>query len=191
MSRTVRSEFLRNIATGIAVAVVLVLPQDVCAAVNDSAANGFSVSEKLHIAAPPDKVYADLVTPSLWWSARHTFSRSAANLTLEPVAGGCWCETLANGGSVRHLTVYYADPGRTLILRGPLGPLQRLGVDGALTVELKAADGGTDLSATYNVGGYLKDGLTSWAAPVDSVLAEQFARLKSVVETGSPEPKEH
>src|SRR4249920_1744795 len=158
---------MRDVLLGLALAGALAVPQTVCAAVNDSAANGFSVSEKIHIAAPPDKVYAALVMPSHWWSARHTFSKSAANLTLDPSAGGCWCEKLANGGSVRHLTVTYADPGDALVLRGALGPLQGLGVDGALTIELKAADGGTDFSATYNVGGYLKDGLASWATPVD------------------------
>jgi len=44
-----------------------------------------------------------------------------------------------------------------------------------------------DLTATYNVGGYLKDGLASWSIPVDHVLGEQFIRLKSFVETGKPE----
>lgn len=159
------------------------------AAVADSAANGFSVVETIHIAAAPDKVWAELITPSHWWSSTHTFSRSAANLALEPRAGGCWCETLANGGSVQHLVVVAVMPGAEIVLRGPLGPMQGLGVDGALTVTLKPTNGGTDLTAAYNIGGYLKGGLETFAAPVDSVLGEQFTRLKSQVETGSPEPK--
>jgi uncharacterized protein YndB with AHSA1/START domain len=191
MARAARSELLRSVVKGMAVAAMLVVPQNVCAAVNDSAANGFSVTEKVHIAAPPEKVYAELVTPSHWWSSSHTFSHEAMNLTLEPKAGGCWCERLPNGGSVQHLTVYYANPGHALLLRGPLGPLQGLGVDGALSIALKPADGGTDLTATYNVGGYLKDGFTSLSAAVDGVLAEQFTRLKSFVETGAPEASSH
>lgn len=180
----------RDIWIGLLIAVSLALPQNVCAAVNDSAASGFSVTEKLHIAAPPDKVYGELTQPAHWWSPRHTFSRDAANLTLDAKAGGCWCEKLPDGGSVQHLTVVYADPGKALVLRGALGPLQGLGVEGGLTIELTAATDGTDVTATYNVGGYLKDGLTSWAPPVDGVLGEQFARLKSYVETGKPDPKE-
>jgi uncharacterized protein YndB with AHSA1/START domain len=172
---------------GFLVALLVTLPAR--AAVNDSTADGFSVVEKTHIAAPPDKVYDALVTPAHWWSPKHTFSQDAANLSLEPVAGGCWCEKLANGGSVQHLTVVFAAPGKTLVMRGALGPLQGLGVAGAMTISLKPGADGTDLSLTYNVGGYLKGGLTSWAAPVDGVLGEQVVRLKSFVETGSPEAK--
>jgi uncharacterized protein YndB with AHSA1/START domain len=167
------------------------LPQVCHAAVNDSAANGFSVTETVHIAASPDKVYGELIQPAHWWSSTHTFSKSAANLTLDARAGGCWCEKLPNGGSAMHLTVYAIDPGKGLVLRGPLGPLQGTGADGALTIDLKVASGGTDLTATYNVGGYLKDGLAAWANPVDHVLGEQFGHLKTLVETGSPDSKEH
>lgn len=174
-------------AAGLLVALLVTHPA--CAAVGDSAAGGFSVTEKVHIAAPPDKVYDELVLPAHWWSSTHTFSRSAANLTLDPTAGGCWCEKLAGGGSVLHLSVVFAAPGKALVMRGALGPLQGLGVEGAMTISLKPVADGTDLSLTYNVGGYLKDGLQSWAGPVDSVLAEQMIRLKSLIETGSPESK--
>lgn len=167
--------------------VASVLTRSACAAVNDAAANGFSVGEKLHIAAAPDKVYAELITPSHWWSSQHTFSKSATNLALDAKAGGCWCETLPDGGSVQHLRVVFADPGKVLVMRGALGPLQGLGVEGALTITLKPSQDGTDLSLTYNVGGYVKDGLASWAAPVDGVLGEQVARLKSLIETGTPD----
>jgi uncharacterized protein YndB with AHSA1/START domain len=167
--------------------IASVLTQPACAAVSDSAANGFSVVEKVHISAPPDKVYAELVMPSHWWSSTHTFSRSADDLSLDLSAGGCWCEKLANGGSVQHLVVVYATPNQALVMRGALGPLQGLGVEGAMTITLRPASDGTDLSLTYNVGGYLKDGLMSWAGPVDTVLGEQVARLKSLIETGTPD----
>jgi hypothetical protein len=130
-------------------------------------------------------VWAELVMPSHWWSPVHTFSKSAANLSLDPRAGGCWCEKLPGGGSAQHLMVFAVMPGEALVLRGALGPMQGLGVDGALTVHLKAAGDGTDVSVSYNVGGYLKDGLAAFAGPVDMVLGEQFGRLKAQVETGS------
>ena len=172
---------------GFVVASALTLPA--CAAVSDSSVYGFSVVENEHIAAPPAKVYSALVAPSRWWSSTHTFSQNAANLTLDPTAGGCWCEKTAAGLSVQHLVVVNAVPNKLLVMRGALGPLQGLGVAGAMTIALKATPDGTDLSLTYNVGGYFKDGLTNWATPVDSVLGEQVARLKSYVETGTPEAK--
>ncbi len=69
------------------------------------AGNGFEVRETAHVAASPDKVYAVLLLPAQWWSSDHTFSGDAANLSLDARAGGCWCETLAGGGSVQHLQV--------------------------------------------------------------------------------------
>ncbi len=179
----------RDPVFGAVLAAALCLPQTCAAAVNDIGANGFSVTETVHIVAPPAKVYGELVVPANWWSPVHTFSRDAANLTLDPVAGGCWCEKLADGGSVRHLTVYAVMPGHALVLRGPLGPMQGLGVDGGLTITLKAAGDGTDLTATYNVGGYMKDGFANMAPAVDRVLGEQFTRLKMRVETGAPDKK--
>ncbi len=176
-----------QITAGLAIATLLAFPCG--AAVSDAAANGFSVAESAHIAAPPDKVYAAVITPGRWWSPVHTFSKNSANLSLDAKAGGCWLETLPSGGSVCHLIVKYIDPGKVLILRGALGPLQGLGVEGAMTITLKPAGGGTDLTLVYNVGGYLKDGLASWAPAVDAVLGEQVARLKALIETGSPAPK--
>lgn len=171
---------------GFLVASLLVLPAR--AVVSDSGASGFSVAENVHIAETPDKVYAALVAPSRWWSPAHTFSHDSANLSLDATAGGCWCEKLPERGSVQHLVVVYAVEGHALVMRGALGPLQGLGVNGAMTIALKPAVDGTDLSLTYNVGGYLKDGLASWAGPVDGVLGEQVLRLKALVETGAPEP---
>ena len=178
---------ITHVAAGFLFASVVTQPAG--ATVSDAAANGFSVVEKLHLSATPDKVYSELVIPSHWWNFEHTFSRNAANLSLDARAGGCWCETLPEGGSVQHLAVVFADPGRRLVMRGALGPLQGLGVEGAMTIILKPSADGTDLSLTYSVGGYLKDGLESWAAPVDRVLSAQMTRLKSFIETGTPEPR--
>ena len=176
-----------HIAAGFVIATALTFPAR--AAVSDSSVYGFSVVENTHISAPPTKVYAALVAPSRWWSSTHTFSRDAGNLTLDPTAGGCWCEKTSDGLSIQHLVVVNAVPNKTLVMRGALGPLQGLGVEGAMTILLNATPDGTDLSLTYNVGGYLKNGLTSWAVPVDAVLGEQVARLKAYVETGTPETK--
>jgi len=175
-----------QIAIGAGLALLLACAGGTRAAVVASVANGFEVREAAHIAAKADAVYSAIVTPARWWDSAHTFSKSAANLTLDPRAGGCWCETLAGGGTVQHLIVVLAMPGKTLRLRGALGPLQGMGVDGAMTWKITAAQDGSDVELTYAVGGFAKDGLDKLAAPVDGVLGEQVQRLKQFIETGSP-----
>jgi uncharacterized protein YndB with AHSA1/START domain len=155
-----------------------------CAAVLDSSANGFAVEERVHIAATPEKVYAALIQPAKWWNSQHTFSQNAANLTLDPKAGGCLCESLPNGGSVQHLVVVFASPGDTLRFRGAMGPFQGEGVDGALTFTLKARDGGTDLVLDNNVGGYFRGGFGKISGAADEMLTDLVAHLKAYAETG-------
>jgi uncharacterized protein YndB with AHSA1/START domain len=150
-------------------------------------ASGFEVREKAQVAAPPATVYAALLTPKRWWDPKHTFSGDAANLTLEAKAGGCWCETLPGGGSVQHLTVVYLSPGKAVRFRGALGPLQAMGVDGSMTIALAAAGGETDITLTYDVGGYAQDGFGDLSKAVDGVLTVQIARLKKLIEAGTAE----
>jgi uncharacterized protein YndB with AHSA1/START domain len=157
------------------------------AAVVDVAPNGFTVRVSAHIAAKPTSVYAALITPARWWSSDHTFSGDAAHLSLDAKAGGCWCEKLPGGGSVSHLTVVYADPGKVLRLRGALGPFLGYAVDGAMTWSLKAGGDGTDLSLEYTLGGYIKDGFQPLSKAADGVLGDQVARLKRLIEGGSPD----
>ncbi|MGC9952947.1 MAG: SRPBCC domain-containing protein [Rhizomicrobium sp.] len=157
------------------------------AAVTGATANGLGLRETAHIAAPPGKVYAALIEPSRWWSSEHTFSGNAANMSFDARAGGCWCEKLPHGGSVLHMTVVYVDPGKTLRLRGALGPFQGMAVDGAMTWTLEPANGGTDITMTYDLGGFVDGGFQDMAPKVDGVLGEQIGRLQTFIETGSPD----
>ncbi len=81
-----------------------------------------------------------------------------------------------------------AVPGETLVLRGALGPLQTLGVEGAMEWSIKPSAGGSDVVLTFTVGGYAPGGLDKLAAPVDAVLGEQLARFKTFVETSQTPP---
>jgi uncharacterized protein YndB with AHSA1/START domain len=176
-----------SITISVVAVFALVAPVFAFAAVDDEAPNGFTISKTVTIAASSDRVYAAIIAPAHWWDSEHTYSHSAANLSLDPRAGGCWCETLPGGGSVQHLVVVSAIPGKLLRLRGALGPLQGMAVDGAMTFSLHASGNGTELTLGYAVGGYSKQGFGELATAVDSVLAEQTARLKRFVETSSPE----
>jgi uncharacterized protein YndB with AHSA1/START domain len=179
----------RMSAMSCAFALLLAASVPAAATVVDLASNGFTVQVSAQIAAPTKKVYSGLITPAHWWSSDHTFSGHAANLLLDAKAGGCWCEKLADGGSVAHLIVVYVDPGKMLRLRGALGPFQSYGVEGAMTWQLKASGDGTDLSLTYALGGYYKDGFEQWSRGADDVLTDQVARLKRFVEAGSPDKR--
>lgn len=148
-------------------------------AVLASSPAGFTIEHKARIAATPQAVWAVLVRPAEWWSPAHSYSGAAANLSLDPRPGGCWCEALPGGGGVEHMRVVYAAPGDTLRMRGGLGPLQALPVSAVLTVTLRAVPGGTDAVLHYAVAGPQLEPL---AAPVDAVLAEQFGRLRARAE---------
>lgn len=159
------------------------------AAVADVASNGFTIKVEQEIAAPPDKVYAALIDPARWWSSDHTFSGSAANLSLDPRAGGCFCEKLPGGGSVLHLTVLQVMPGKLLRLVGMLGPFQSIAGNGALTWTLKAAAAGTHLEMTYQIAGSTNmsmngKGYDFWSKGADGMLSAQVVRLARVSETG-------
>jgi uncharacterized protein YndB with AHSA1/START domain len=166
------------------IAATLALTTAARAEVVDAQPGGFEVKRTAVLNAPADKVYAALAQPSQWWSKDHTWSGSAANLSLAPMAGGCFCEKLPNGGSVMHMTVVYAQPGRGLRLFGALGPLQMSGAAGHLGWTLSEAGGKTTLTQTYDVGGYMQGGLDKIAPAVDQVLGQQFDRLTAYVETG-------
>lgn len=168
--------------TMIAAALALLTFGAARAEVVDAQPNGFEVRRQVVIAAPASAVWATLVTPAKWWAPAHTWSGSAANLSLGAASGGCFCEKLPNGGSVLHMSTVYAAPGQKLVLTGGLGPMQSSGASGALTFLLAEKDGATTVTATYDVGGYFRGGLDKVAAPVDGVLGQQLAGLKAAAE---------
>ena len=157
------------------------------AAVKAVSPQGFEVETSVSISAAPDKVYAAMTRVADWWSGAHTFGGQASNLTLDPHAGGCFCER-TSGVEVRHMTVIFVEPGKILRLGGALGPLQGEGVSGALTLVIRPTPTGSVLVGNYVVGGYLRKGSDFWAGPVDSVLGQQIERLKRLAETGAADP---
>jgi uncharacterized protein YndB with AHSA1/START domain len=145
-------------------------------------AGGFAVKETFQTGALPDRVWAALIQPKRWWDSQHTFSGSAANLSFEARVGGCWCETLPNGGAAQHMQVDYLDPGKALRLRGALGPLGALPVTGVMNWALAPQNAGTEVTVTYAIAGWSPSGLKELAPAVDSVLKSQTDRLKALLE---------
>jgi uncharacterized protein YndB with AHSA1/START domain len=147
---------------------------------------GFSMKYARTLSVAPAKAYAAFAQVQSWWNGEHTYSGKSANLSIDPKAGGCFCEKLSDGGIV-HMTVAYAKRNEQLTLLGALGPLQSGGISGSMTVVFKPAGDKTELSIIYNVGGYYPGGLAELAPIVDQVIGEQVDRFARYVETGKPD----
>src|ERR1035438_1724919 len=160
------------------------------AEVLDSSSSGFTVKSTITIQAAPDAVYRALIRDvGQWWDSEHTFSGDSHNLSIEDKPMGCFCEKLPNQGGVRHMEVVYVAPGKKLVMTGGLGPLQSVASTGSMTIDVAAAEDGAKVRVIYSVAGYQPTGMNTWAAPVDTVLTEQFTRLKNYVDQGDPAPK--
>jgi uncharacterized protein YndB with AHSA1/START domain len=150
---------------------------------------GFEIEHVRTLDAAPDASWNRLVRPADWWHSDHTWSGDAGNLTLDPRAGGCFCEALPGGGSNEHLRVVHAAPGRLLRLDGRLGPLQPLPLTGVMSWALAETESGsTTITLRYVVAGPPGSALQNWAPAVDGVLAQQIDRFADLTigDVGDP-----
>lgn len=167
--------------------VVMVGSTLALADIKDAGANGFTISNSFTTHGSPAEVYRKIAAVGDWWSAEHTYSGDAHNLTLDARAGGCWCEKLPKtGGSVMHMQVATAMPGALLVLTGALGPLQQMGTSGAMTFRLTPTSDGTKVDFTYAAAGYHPQGMNAIAPMVDKVLMEAVSRLRNYLDFGDP-----
>jgi len=169
----------------VALVCMLMFAPAAFARVANAAPEQLTLEYKASVKAPPAKTWAALIDIAHWWSGNHTYSGSADNLALDVRAGGCWCEKLADGGGVQHMTVLMAMPGKMLRLGGGLGPLQSAPVNGVMTWKIKPVDSGSEIAMSYLVAGSMPGGLDKVAAGVDQVLSEQFDRLQRLIDTGT------
>jgi uncharacterized protein YndB with AHSA1/START domain len=169
----------------IALGAASVLSVPAQAEVKDSRENGFTIEATVMADASPAVVYRQLVKVAGWWDPKHTWSGSARNLKLDARAGGCFCEKLADGGSVQHARVIFAQPGKLLRLEGALGPLQDMAVSGVLSFTLAPDGPGTRIKMIYRVAGVLTMDSAKLAPLVDQVMGIQLGRLRSFA-SGAP-----
>lgn len=127
-----------------------------------------------------------LISPGDWWDDAHTWSGDAANMSIVPQGGGCFCEripaedsktSIGLDGSVQHMVVLNATPDLVLRMRGGLGPLQSEPVDGVLTIALSKTDKGTLIAFEYAVGGFMRFETPVIAKAVDGVMSQQLDHL--------------
>lgn len=167
-------------------AIVLVSPAS--AEVKSSSETGFNIIHIATVNAAPDDIWKRLIAPKDYWSKAHSWSGSSAGFYIDAQANGCFCELFqeadTNGkiktvGSVEHMRVIFAQPGKVLRMQGALGPLQSEAVLGTLTVAMEPVKGTTTtrVSFSYVVGGYMRYKVSEIAPAVDKVLGEQFRNM--------------
>jgi len=157
------------------------------AATSEVTPAGFLATFREEVDASPAEAWRTVTRIDRWWSADHTYSGDAANLSLDPVAGGCWCERW-NGNSVEHMRVVHALAGKSLRLEGALGPLQAMAVTGVLTLALAPNGEKTTLTVTHRVRGSPDAALDKIATAVDGVLGEQVKRLAALLRPAAAAP---
>lgn len=173
------------------ISCVAFIPSQASARVAAQSDNGFAILHIGDVAANPEDIWRNLLTPNKWWSAEHSWSGNADNFYLEPKVNGCFCELLtkasADGsivqnGEVEHMRIIHIEKDRVLRLTGALGPLQSEAVNGTLTIAIQANDNGTSkLSFSYIVGGYMRYQVGAIAPNVDKVIGEQFTNLSKLL----------
>jgi uncharacterized protein YndB with AHSA1/START domain len=167
--------------------LLLAIPTAAEAEVVTATPGGFEVKQVVTADASLQQTWDALKAPARWWSKDHTYSDNSANLYLDVQATGCFCERLADKGSVEHMRIVYIQPPRMIRMTGALGPLQAEGVNGTLAIVLTPEGAkATRVTLTYVVGGYIRSGGEALAPKVDEVLAQQMLGLKSAAETPLP-----
>ncbi len=161
-------------------------PLTAIAAVKDSGASGFTVENSETVPVSPAIAWKALAEDvGRWWPADHTWWGDAAKLSIDARAGGCFCEI--NGDrQAQHMIVTLVEPGVLMRMTGGLGPMQGLGLHGALEWRFAAVDGGTRLTLHYRIGGYSPDDLSKFAPVVDQVQALQLKGLADFLRTANP-----
>jgi hypothetical protein len=147
------------------------------AEVKDAAADGFTVENSQWVPASPEIAWKALAHDvGRWWPADHTWWGDASKLSISEKAGGCFCEI--NGAQEAwHMTVTFVDPGKLMRMTGGLGPLQGMGLSGALEWRFAPENDGTRITLHYRVGGYSPDDLSKFAPAVDKVQGLQLTGL--------------
>ena len=146
------------------------------AEVSSRSENGFSLTYERPVPASADAVLEAVGRPAAWWSAAHTYSGDAANISVDLRPGGCWCEALPGGG-VKHAEAVLVWPEQRMVrFDAPFGPLQSIGAEAVLTMTWADVTGepARALKWTFVVTG---PGAGAMADAVDGVMAEQFDRL--------------
>lgn len=161
-------------------AILVFVAMPASAEVVSASANGFEVRMTIPLVVPPEAAFKAFRDLPAWWDPEHTYSGDSANLRLELVPGGCFCERIPKtGGGVEHMHVTFVEPGKRVVMTGALGPLLYEATTGVMDVQIKTMAGGSQLTLDYKAAGFANGGAASLAPQVDKVLADQLKRFRT------------
>lgn len=145
------------------------------------AETGFITENKIQVSTDRETTWNAFVQVGQWWPADHSWWGDAKGLTIDAVAGGCFCEKSGNK-SAEHMRITHVDAPNLMRMTGGLGPLQGMGMYGALDWVFVANDQGTEVTMTYRVNGINPDGFAELAPIVDQVQGLQLGGLKTLLD---------
>lgn len=168
-------------------ASVMLLPGIALAEIKSSSPTGFTLEQRIEVGTSAERSWQALVGEiDAWWPRDHTWWGAESRLDIEPHAGGCFCERDGER-SAEHLRVVFVDSPNTLRLTGGLGPLQGMGLHGALEFRITPRDGGgSAIRMLYTAGGYSATDLSGLAPVVDRVQGVQLAALQAHLDATDP-----
>ncbi|MFC3092879.1 SRPBCC family protein [Alteromonas sediminis] len=148
---------------------------------------GFVVKNEVETHADPHLVWQALVNDvDRWWPKDHSWWGKEGTFSIEPNAGGCFCESAPNNRSAEHMRITFVEPNKLLRMTGGLGPLQSMGMYGALDWTFSREDDKTTITLTYTVQGFNAEGFEKLAPVVAKVQGQQLQGLKTFVENTPP-----
>jgi uncharacterized protein YndB with AHSA1/START domain len=170
----------RLIATALIIAIPIISKAEVQAIVD----TGFILENKIQVSTDPTTTWQAFIEEvDNWWPKDHSWWLEEGTFSIEPYAGGCFCERASDGRSAEHMHIAFVDPGKALRMTGGLGPLQGMGMFGALTFTFTETDTGTDVTMVYQVNGFNSDGFQQLAPIVDTVQGMQLGGLKTYLDS--------
>jgi hypothetical protein len=147
------------------------------AKVISSGPNGFLIENSAVVPVDATTAWKALVNDvGQWWPSDHTWFGRSEHLRIDARAGGCFCE-IDGERQVLHMTIGFVHPGHLLRMLGGLGPLQGMGMYGALDWTFDSAEKGTRITLRYQAGGYVPKDLDELVPVVDQVQAQQLDGL--------------
>ena len=163
--------------------ISLVINTNAYAVVKHVSDIGFIVENRIQVQASEQQVWRALVDKvDLWWPKDHSWWYG--KFVIDAKAGGCFCELAEGGKSAQHMMIVFVDPNKTLRMLGGLGPLQGMGLHGALDWQILSPKNttqtdSTEVVLTYKVSGMNPDGYQKLTPIVDKVQSLQLNGLKT------------
>ena len=126
------------------------------AGTTEFAVRGVTLEKELTVPVPPEEAW-NLFTGDVsgWWD--HSFSEKPYRMVIDRKPGGGFWELFdAEGHGVKHAEIQWAEPGKVLKMRGPLG-FSGKAVDLMHTFVFTPEGGGTRITLTLNALGQIDD----------------------------------